>query len=67
MNYTQQILDLLANSRERFTSEIASRIGVPDVMTLRILDEMYEGSLVSRRRWDSAGYEVSAWSLAKKG
>jgi Mn-dependent DtxR family transcriptional regulator len=65
MSYTQQILDLLADGRERFTSEIASRIGVPGVTAFRILEEMYEGSLIGMQRRDIKGQEISAWSLAK--
>ena len=65
MDYTQQILDMLADGRERYTSEIASKIGIPDATALRLLDEMCEGSLVICGRWHSEGREVSVWMLAK--
>jgi DNA-binding IscR family transcriptional regulator len=63
-NYTYHghILSILADGRERYTSEIASTIGIPDVFALSLLERMHEGGAVSLRRWVSGGQDVSAWT-----
>jgi DNA-binding IscR family transcriptional regulator len=62
-NYTYHghILSILSDGRERYTAEIASAVGIPDVFALSLLERMHEGGVVSLRRWVSGGQNVSAW------